>query len=84
VRLIASPGNHADLRYSMSLVAGFPACDATLDRGYVSAALQAAFAAQGCAVHTPPKRGMAEPPPWDNAIYAPRHLIENRFSDLKD
>ena len=82
--LLASPGNHADLRYAMPLVAGIPARDAALDRGYVSAALRAAFAAQGCTVHTPPKRGMAEPPPWDEAIYARRHRIENRFSSLKD
>lgn len=27
---------------------------------------------------------MAEPPPWDKAIYARRHLNENRFSSLKD
>jgi hypothetical protein len=27
---------------------------------------------------------MAVPPPWDKAIYARRHLIENRFSSLKD
>ena len=68
----------------MRLVTGIPARDAALDRGYVSAALRAALAAQGCAVHTPPKRGMAEPPPWDKAIYARRHLIENDFSRLKD
>jgi transposase len=84
LRLLASPGHHADLCYAMALVAGIPARDAALDRGYVSAALRAAFAAQGCAVHTPPKRGMADPPPWDKAIYARRHLIENRFSSLKD
>ena len=57
-RLLAGPANHADLRHAMPLVAGIPARDAALDRGYVSAALRAAFAAQGCTVHTPPKRGM--------------------------
>jgi transposase len=84
LRLLASPGNHADLRYAAALAAGIPARDAALDRGYVSATLRAACAAQGCTIHTPPKRGMAEPPPWDPAIYARRHLIENRFASLKD
>lgn len=84
MRLLPSPGHHADLRYAAVLVAGIPARDAALDRGYVSAALRAAFAAEGCAVHTPPKRDMLDPPAWDRAIYARRHLIENRFADLKD
>jgi transposase len=84
LRLLASPGHHGDLRYAMVLLAGIPARDAALDRAYVSAALRAALAVQGCAIHTPPKRGMAAPPPWDKAIYARRHLIENRFASLKD
>ena len=58
LRLIASPGQHSDLRYATALASGIPACDAALDRGYVSAPLRAAFAAAGCTVHTPPKRGM--------------------------
>ncbi|MFC7694292.1 transposase [Paeniroseomonas aquatica] len=62
LRLIASPGHHADLRYATTLASGIPACDAALDRGYVSAPLRAAFAAEGCTVHTPPKRGMVDPP----------------------
>ncbi len=65
LRLIASPGNHSDLRYATALASGIPACDAALDRGHVSAALRAAFAVHGCAVHTPPKRGMVNPPDWD-------------------
>lgn len=62
LRLIASPGNHSDLRYARALASGLPACDAALDRGYVSAALRTAFAADGCTVHIPPKRGMVDPP----------------------
>ncbi|HYI82224.1 MAG TPA: transposase [Acetobacteraceae bacterium] len=84
LRLVASPGNHSDLRYAAALASGIPACDAALDRGYVSAALRAAFAAEGGAVHTPPKRGMVDPPRWDPALYARRHKIENLFSRLKD
>ncbi|PZP41774.1 MAG: hypothetical protein DI601_20175 [Azospirillum brasilense] len=61
-----------------------PASRAALDRGYVSAALRAALAAQGCTVHTPPKRGMVDPPAWDPKLYARRHQIENLFSSLKD
>jgi transposase len=79
LRPLASPGNHADLRSAVPLVTGIPARDAALDRGDVSAMLRAAFAAEGCAVHTPPKRGMAEPPPWDKTIYARRHLVEFDF-----
>jgi transposase len=37
LRLIASLGHHADLRYAGALASGIPACDAALDRGYVSA-----------------------------------------------
>ena len=55
-----------------------------LDRGYVSARLRAAFAADGCSIHTPPKLGMVDTPPWDRAIYAQRHHVENLFSKLKD
>ncbi|RKJ96070.1 IS5 family transposase [Pseudoroseomonas wenyumeiae] len=84
LRLIASPGHHADLRYATALAMGLPACNAALDRGYVSAALRAAFAAEGCTVHTPPKRGMVDPPDWDPTLYAQRHHIENLFSSLKD
>jgi hypothetical protein len=55
----------------VSLEAGIPARDAALDRGYVSATLRAAFAAQGCTIHTPPKRGMAEPPPDREPLFQP-------------
>ena len=84
LRLIASPGQHSDLRYATALASGIPACDAALDRGYVSAALRAVFAADGCAVHIPPKRGMVDPPAWDPALYARRHHVENLFSRMKD
>jgi transposase len=84
LRLIVSPRHHADLRYATALASGLPACDAALDRGYVSAALRAAFAAEGCTVHTPPKRGMIDPPDWDPTLCARRHPVENLFSSLKD
>jgi transposase len=84
MRLIDSPGHHSDLRYARPLMADIPAKDAALDRGYVSTKLRADLAAQGCTVHTPPKKGMLNPPPWDKAIYARRHHIENVFSRLKD
>jgi transposase len=84
LRLLTRRGNHADLRYAVPLLAGIPARDAALNRGYVSAALHVACAAEGCTIHTPPKRGMAEPPPWDKAIHARRHLIEHHFSSLRD
>ncbi len=79
-----SPGQHSDLRHAPALVSGIPARDVALDRGYVSAKLRAALAADGCAVHTPPKLGMVDRPPWDKAIYARRHHVENRFSKVKD
>ena len=65
-------------------MADIPATDAALDRGYVSAKLRSDRAARGCTMHTPPKRGMLNPPPWNKAIYARRHYIENLFSRLKD
>ena len=84
LRLIASPGHHSDLRYATALASGLPACDAALDRGYVSAALRAAFAADGCTVHTPPKQGMVDPPACNPALYGRRHHVENLFSRMKD
>lgn len=84
LRLIDSPGHHSDLRYARALLADVPATDAALDRGYTSAKLRADLAAQGCVVHTPPKKGMLNPAPWDKAIYAKRHHVENMFSRLKD
>jgi transposase len=84
LRLIDSPAQHSDLRYARALVADMPAKDAALDRGYVSAKLRADLVAQGCTAHIPPKQGMLNPPPWDKAIYAQRHHIENTFSRLKD
>ena len=84
LRLIASPGQHSDLRYAPALASGIPACDAALDRGYVSATLRAGLAAHGCAVHTPPKKGMVDPPAWNPALYAKRHHVENLFSRMKD
>jgi transposase len=62
LQLIASPGQHSDLRYATALASGIPACDAALDRGYISAPLRASFAARGCTVHTPPRHGMVDPP----------------------
>ena len=84
LRLMPSPGQHSDLRPAPALVSGILARDVALDRGYVSAKLLAAIAADGCAVHTPPKLCMVDPPPWDKAIYARRHHVENLFSNLKD
>ena len=84
LRLIDSPGHHSDLRYARALMVDIPATDAALDRGYVSTKLHADLASRGCTVHTPPKRGMLNPPPWDKTIYAQRHHIENLFSRLKD
>ena len=84
LRLIGSPGDHSDLRHARALLADIPATEAALDRGYVSAKLRADLAAQGCTVHTPPKKGMLNPPPWDKAVYARRHPVENMFSRLKD
>ena len=46
--------------------------------------LRADLAAQGCTVHTPPQQGMLNPPPWDKAIYAQRHAVENLVSRLRD
>ena len=65
-------------------MADIPAKDAALDRGYVSEKLRVDLVAQGCTVHTPPKKGMLNPPPWDKAIYSRRHHVENMFSRLKD
>jgi transposase len=62
LQLIASPGQHSDLCYATALASGIPACDAALDRGYISAPLRASFAARGCTVHTPPRHGMVDPP----------------------
>jgi transposase len=84
MRLIISPGHHADLRYAAALLADSPATDAALDRGYVSATLRQELLRSGCTIHTPPKKDMVNPPPWDTAIYARRHLVENVFSRLKD
>ena len=84
LRLVPSPGQDHGLRHAPALVSGIPARDAALDRGYVSAKLRAALAAEGCTVHTPPKLGKADPPPWDKTIYARRHHVENLFSKLKD
>ena len=84
LRVICSPAQHSDLRYALALVADIPATDAALDRGYVSARLHADLAKQGCTIHTPPKKDMLNPPPWNKAIYAKRHWIENIFSRLKD
>jgi transposase len=82
--LIASPGNHSDLRHSRALASDVPACDAAPDQGYISASPRAAFAADGCTVHTSPKRGMVDPPKWVPRLYPGRHHIENLFSRLKD
>jgi transposase len=70
LRLIDSPGHHADLRYARALMADIPATDAALDRGYVSAKLRTDLAALGCTMHTPPKQGMLYPPPWNKTLYA--------------
>jgi len=84
LRLVDSPGHHSGLRYARALMDDIAATDAALDRGHVSAKLRADLVARGCTLHTPPKRGMRHPPPWDKAIYAQRHHIGNLFSRLKD
>ena len=84
MRLIISPGQHSDLRYAPALLLDIPASDAALDRGYVSNKLSQELLRSGCTVHTPPKKDMLNPPPWDTAIYADRHLVKNVFSRFKD
>jgi hypothetical protein len=91
LRLIASPGHHADLRYASALISGIPARDVALDRGYVSAALRAAFAAEGCTIHTPSKRGMVDPPaalrlarPRREPVLQPRGLSRYRPTARRD
>ena len=84
LRLVDSPGHHSDLRYARALMADIAATDAALERGCVSTRLRNDLAAQGCVVHTPPKQGMINPPPWDKAIYTQRHHIGNLFARLKD
>ena len=84
LRVLASPGQHSDLRYATALLADIPASNVALDRGYVCARRRDALALDGCTVHTPPKKDMINPPPWDPAIYARRHTVENVFSRLKD
>ncbi len=84
LRLIASPGQHADLRHALPLVADLAASDLAADRGDVSAAFRASLAAVGCTVHVPPKRGMIDPSPWNAGLYARRHRVETLFSRLKD
>ncbi len=84
LRLIPSPGQHADLRYARPLLADIPAHDAVFDRGYVSSKLHRDLTAKGCKAHVPPKRGMVNPPAWDTTLYPKRHLVENFFCRLKD
>ncbi len=81
---IHSPGQHADLRHALPIVADLAASDLAADRGYVSAAFRASLAAVGCTVHVPPKRGTIDPPPWNAALCARRHRVETLFSRLKD
>ena len=40
LRVLASPGQHSDLRYATALLADIPASDLALDRGYVCARLR--------------------------------------------
>ena len=44
---------------------------------------RAAFAAKGCIVHTPPERGMVDPPAWNPELYARLHRAEKLISRLK-
>jgi len=84
IRLLLSPGQHADIRWAPALVDGIPMRHLVADKGYDSKAFREHLAANGTTPVIPSRSTNRVQIPLDKAAYRRRHVVENGWLWLKD
>jgi transposase len=85
VRFSLSPGQRGDLRPAEALLEPLPAADLLLgDTAYDSDQFRAFLIARGTTPVIRPNPTRKNQPPFDEARYKRRNLVERAFSHLKD
>jgi putative transposase len=83
VRLIASPGQRADIALGPELIEGFEPDAVLADKGYDADKLCEAIQTAGAKIVIPPKRHRTVQRPYDVELYKERNRIERFFNKLK-
>ena len=84
VRMAVTAGTVADCTQAEALIDGIEAEYLLADRDYDTDRVLTAVRARGMAPVIPPKRSWKSPQEYDAALYRVRHLVENRFEQLKE
>ena len=84
IRLLLSPGQHADVRWAPAVVEGVEMDVLIADKGYDSKAFRDHLVANGTTPVIPSRRHHRVPIPLDRAAYRRRHVVENGWLWLKD
>ena len=84
IRLLLSPGQHADVRWAPALVDGVEMDVLIADKGYDSKAFRDFLTANGTTPVIPSRRNHRVQIPLDRAAYRRRHVVENGWLWLKD
>ena len=84
IRLLLSPGQHADVRWAPALVEGVEMDVLVADKGYDSKAFREHLMANGTTPVIPSRRHHRVPIPLDRAAYRRRHVVENGWLWIKD
>ena len=84
IRLLLSPGQHADVRWAPALVEGVAMNLLIADKGYDSKAFRDLLVANGTTPVIPSRRNHRVQIPLDRSAYRRRHVVENGWLWLKD
>jgi len=84
IRLLLSPGQHADVRWAPALVEGLEMGVLVADKGYDSRAFRDLLVANGTTPVIPSRCTNLVQIPLDRAAYRRRHVVENGWLWLKD
>jgi putative transposase len=84
VRLIASPGQRADIAFAHDLIDGFEPGATIADKGYdANHLIDKLVGEMRVTVVIPPKRNRKDQRPYDADLYKERNIIERFFNKLK-
>ncbi|MYA56984.1 IS5 family transposase, partial [Candidatus Poribacteria bacterium] len=83
LRLILTPGNRNDITQASALLEGYCYASVIGDKAYDSDAFREAIVSGGGVAVIPPRESRTDPPPYDEALYKRRNIIERFFHRLK-
>ena len=78
------PGNRQEAPLFIDAVKGIDTQEVIADKAYTGRPIYEYLSNRGISIVVPPKRNSRRPLPFDKERYKRRHLVENRFADLKD